>query len=69
MAHTELDVRDRRLIEDLLGVKASVSTIAAHLDRHRSTIYREGSLQESGHCVRWGRTDHERSCDQLPSSF
>ena len=41
MAHTELDVRERRLIEDLLVAKASVSTIAARLGRHRSTIYRE----------------------------
>ncbi len=36
MAHTELDVRERRLIEDLLAAKAPVSTIAARLDRHRS---------------------------------
>ncbi len=41
MAHTELDVRERRLIANLLTAKAPVSTIAARLDRHRSTIYRE----------------------------
>ena len=41
MAHTELDVRERRLIEDLLAAKASIVTIAARLSRHRSTIYRE----------------------------
>lgn len=41
MAHTELDVREPRLIEDLLTAKARVSAIAARLGRHRSTIYRE----------------------------
>ena len=41
MAHTELDLRERRLIEDLLVAKASVASIARRLSRHRSTVYRE----------------------------
>ena len=41
MAHVELDLRERRLIEDMLVAKASVARIAARLSRHRSTIYRE----------------------------
>ena len=41
MAHTELDLRERRLIEDLLLAKVSVARITKRLSRHRSTIYRE----------------------------
>lgn len=41
MAHTELDLRERRLIEDMLVAKVPVSKIAAEIGRHRSTIYRE----------------------------
>ncbi|WPY96309.1 IS30 family transposase (plasmid) [Limimaricola variabilis] len=41
MAHRELDLRERRLVEDLLQAKMSVASIAARLSRHRSTIYRE----------------------------
>ncbi|WPY96874.1 IS30 family transposase [Limimaricola variabilis] len=41
MAHRELDLRERRLLEDLLQAKMSVANIAARLSRHRSTIYRE----------------------------
>ena len=41
MAHTELDLRERRAIEDMLNAKVSVSKIAAELGRHRSTVYRE----------------------------
>ena len=41
MAHTELDLRERRLIEDMLYAKVPVSKIAAEIVRHRSTIYRE----------------------------
>ncbi len=41
MAHTELDTRKRRLIEDLLAARAPVARIAKRLSRHRSTIYRE----------------------------
>ena len=41
MAHRELDLRERRLVEDLLQAKMSVASIATRLSRHRSTIYRE----------------------------
>ena len=41
MAHTELDLRERRKIEDLLVAKVPVAKIAAELGRHRSSIYRE----------------------------
>ncbi|MEM9577924.1 MAG: IS30 family transposase [Pseudomonadota bacterium] len=41
MAHTELDLRERRAIEDMLNEKVPVSKIAAEIGRHRSTIYRE----------------------------
>jgi len=41
MAHTELDLRERRAIEDMLNPKVPVSKIAAEIGRHRSTVYRE----------------------------
>lgn len=41
MAHTELDLRERRTIEDMLNAKVPVSKIAAEIGRHRSTVYRE----------------------------
>lgn len=41
MAHTELDLRERRTIEDMLNAKEPVSRIAAEIGRHRSTVYRE----------------------------
>lgn len=41
MAHTELDLRERRAIEDMLNVQMSVGKIAAEIGRHRSTVYRE----------------------------
>ncbi|WP_299212273.1 IS30 family transposase [uncultured Tateyamaria sp.] len=41
MAHTELDLRERRAIEDMLNAKVPVSKIAAEISRHRSTVYRE----------------------------
>lgn len=41
MAHTELDLRERRTIEDMLNAKVSVTKIAAEIGRHRSTVYRE----------------------------
>ncbi|WP_254884994.1 helix-turn-helix domain-containing protein [Salipiger sp. HF18] len=40
-AHEELDLRERRRIEDLLNAKLPVSRIAAEIGRHRSTVYRE----------------------------
>lgn len=41
MAHTELDLRERRTIEDMLNAKMPVRKIAAELGRHRSSVYRE----------------------------
>lgn len=41
MAHTELDLRERRTIEDMLNAKVPVSKIAAVIGRYRSTVYRE----------------------------
>ncbi|WP_299868652.1 IS30 family transposase [uncultured Roseobacter sp.] len=41
MAHTELDLRERRAIEDMLNAKVPVSMTAAEIGRHRSSIYRE----------------------------
>lgn len=41
MSHTELDLRERRVIEDMLHAKISISKIAAEIGRHRSTVYRE----------------------------
>lgn len=41
MTHTELDLRERRAIEDILNAKVPVSEIAAEIGRHRSSVYRE----------------------------
>lgn len=41
MAHTELDLRERRAIEDMLHAKIPVRQIAVEIGRHRSTVYRE----------------------------
>lgn len=41
MAHTELCLRERRTIEDMLNAKMSVDKIAAEIGRHRSTVFRE----------------------------
>ena len=41
MAHTELDLRERRAIEDMLHAKVPMNEIAALIGRHRSTVYRE----------------------------
>ena len=41
MAHTELDLRGRLKIEDLLIAKVPVARIAVELGRHRSSICRE----------------------------
>lgn len=41
MAHTELDLRERRAIEDMPKAKVPVSQIAVEIGRHRSTVYRE----------------------------
>ncbi len=41
MAHTELNLRERRAIEDMLNAKVPVSKIATEIGRHRSTVHRE----------------------------
>ncbi len=41
MAHTELSLRERRTIEDMLSAKIPVTEIAAEIGRHRATVYRE----------------------------
>lgn len=41
MTHTELDLRERRAIEDMLNAKVPVSKIAVEIGRHRSTVFRE----------------------------
>jgi IS30 family transposase len=41
MAHTELGLRERRTIEDMLNAKISVDKIAAEIGRHSSTVFRE----------------------------
>jgi len=46
MVHTELDLSERRVIEDMLNAKMPVSKIATELGRHRSTVYRD--IQRNG---------------------
>lgn len=41
MTHTELDLRERRVIEDMLNAKKPIREIAEELGRHRSSVYRE----------------------------
>ncbi len=41
MTHIELDLRERRRIEDMLNAKVPVGVIAAEIGRHRSTVHRE----------------------------
>ncbi len=41
MAHRELNLRERRAIEEMLNAKIPVRKIAAEISRHVSTIYRE----------------------------
>ena len=41
MAHTELDLRERRAIEDMLNAKMPAREMARVLKRHKSTIFRE----------------------------
>lgn len=38
MVHSELDLRDRRKIEDMLRAKVPVDEIAVALGRHRSSM-------------------------------
>ncbi len=51
MAHRELDLRERRRIEDMLNAQMSVREIAAEIGRHVSTVYRD--------ITRNGSTDDE----------
>lgn len=41
MAHTELNLRERRVVEDMLNAKIPIREIAAQIGRHVSTIYRD----------------------------
>lgn len=41
MAHRELNLRERRTIEDMLNAKITVREIAVEIGRHVSTVYRE----------------------------
>ena len=41
MKRTELNLAERRTIEDLLHRKMKVSEIARQINRHRATVYRE----------------------------
>lgn len=41
MKRTELNLAERRTIEDLLYRKVNVTEIARRINRHRSTVYRE----------------------------
>jgi IS30 family transposase len=41
MKRTELNLAERRTIEDLLYRKTNVTEIARRINRHRSTVYRE----------------------------
>lgn len=48
MAHRELNLRERRTIEDMLNAKIPVREISAEIGRHVSTVYRE--MQRNGYC-------------------
>ena len=41
MAHTELGLRERRTIDDMLNAKMPVDKVAAKIGRHNSTAFRE----------------------------
>lgn len=41
MKRTELNLAERRTIEDLLHRKVNVTEIAHRMNRHRATVYRE----------------------------
>ncbi|GLO72793.1 hypothetical protein MACH17_43100 [Phaeobacter inhibens] len=41
MKRTELNLAERRTIEDLLHRKVKVTEIARRINRHRATVYRE----------------------------
>jgi IS30 family transposase len=41
MAHKELNLRERRRIEDMLNAKIAMREIASEISRHVSTVFRE----------------------------
>ena len=54
MAHIELNLRERRVIEDMLNAKIPLREITSEIGRQVSTIYRD--------IKRNGYTDEEFSC-------
>ncbi|WP_147115413.1 helix-turn-helix domain-containing protein [Tateyamaria sp. syn59] len=73
MAHRELDLPERRLVEDLLQAKMTVANIAARLSRHRSTIYREIQRNRFEDCELpelngyYGMLAQKRAAERRPS--
>ncbi len=57
MAHTELDLRERRVIEDMLNAKMSVRKIAVEIGRYCSMVHRDNK--------RNGYVDEERFCRKV----
>ena len=53
MAHTELDLRERRAIEDMLNAKIPVREIAAEIGRHVSTVYCKNPPSHTSYTVRF----------------
>ena len=49
VSHTELTLRERRTIEDMLYAKMSVREIASEIGRHCSTVYRD--LKRNGFAI------------------
>lgn len=49
MKRTELNLAERRTIEDLLHLKVNVTEIARRINRHRSTVYRE--IKRNFYCL------------------
>ena len=47
MVYTELDLRERRVTEDMLNAKMPVREIAAEIGRHVLTVY--GDINRNGY--------------------
>jgi|GEM_PF-5103214 len=47
MKRTELNLAERRTIEDLLHRKVKVTEIARRINRYRATVYRRSSATSS----------------------
>ena len=58
MAHTDLDLRERRANQDVLNAKVPVSKNAAELGRHRSTVYRESKRNGFKDDLSWHLSTH-----------